>query len=375
MQIVIEPLDPVFFRDGKPFEKGEDSWASSLALPLPSTILGAFRSLYLSHRPIPRENLNTQNDPSTNLRIQGIFLRSHNSTFVPLPNDLVKRKMDSSNDSLLELVMSPTNSLQTSNQSKTVLPEGHLDCFLGSSENVEAVQHGLLSLADLEDYLEQEATIYPLETLENRIVSEPKVGIGRNLHSHQANEGQLYRVQMQRWKDLQLIVDLDVSALDEVQQDWFKEGWIKLGGEGKVAHFQKWQSHPIAFSKPKLKQGDRFKLYLLTPSVFQRGWLPKWIDPQTKKSTDYFKSCRLKLITAAIGKPVLISGFDMKANRPRGKQQGVPAGSVYYFEVEDVQKSEGQELIDKLHYKSIAEDSEMNRAGFGVTLVSHGSAL
>jgi CRISPR-associated protein Cmr3 len=36
MEIKIQPLDTLFFRDGKPFEKGENTWADGMMLPNPT---------------------------------------------------------------------------------------------------------------------------------------------------------------------------------------------------------------------------------------------------------------------------------------------------------------------------------------------------
>ena len=72
MQIQIDPLDTLFFRDGKPFTMGEDSWASGIVPPYPSVIYGALRSAYFSNHITELKKATKWDDPTMNLKIKGI---------------------------------------------------------------------------------------------------------------------------------------------------------------------------------------------------------------------------------------------------------------------------------------------------------------
>ena len=48
MILFLQANDTFFFRDGRPFTKGDQSEGYSIFPPLPSTILGALRTAYIA---------------------------------------------------------------------------------------------------------------------------------------------------------------------------------------------------------------------------------------------------------------------------------------------------------------------------------------
>ena len=51
MRIKIDAIDTLFFKDGKPFSMGDETWADGIFPPPPSVIYGALRSIYFSEHP------------------------------------------------------------------------------------------------------------------------------------------------------------------------------------------------------------------------------------------------------------------------------------------------------------------------------------
>ncbi|WP_276662034.1 type III-B CRISPR module-associated Cmr3 family protein, partial [Syntrophomonas wolfei] len=92
MWIEIEALDTLFFRDGKPFSMGQESWAEGKLFPLPSVLYGALRSAYLGQHPECFANLGELDDVTSNLTIRGIYYRLGGNLYLPQPADLVARK-------------------------------------------------------------------------------------------------------------------------------------------------------------------------------------------------------------------------------------------------------------------------------------------
>ncbi|MDY6993910.1 MAG: type III-B CRISPR module-associated Cmr3 family protein, partial [Pseudomonadota bacterium] len=109
MNIRIRPLDTFFFRDGKPFSSGQETWADGVFPPSPSTLYGALRAIYFSHHPEQFKKANTVEDPSLNLKIKGIFLEIGEQRYLPLPNDCVVTK--EGNEYLLEVI--PNNHISS----------------------------------------------------------------------------------------------------------------------------------------------------------------------------------------------------------------------------------------------------------------------
>jgi len=48
---------------------------------------------------------------------------------------------------------------------------------------------------------------------------------------------------------------------------------------------------------------------------------------------------RVEKITSLLGKPLKVSGWDLASDKPKGIRFAVPAGSVYFVEVEELNLS------------------------------------
>ena len=105
-----------------------------------------------------------------------------------------------------------------------------------------------------------------------------------------------------------------------------------------------------------------FKVIFSTPAIFEKGWLPKWIDEKTLIGE--YNDLKLKLLAAAIGKPLSIGGFDMKKRMPKPMYKAIPAGSVYYFELLEGKMDNVQNIF---HQRSISEIYP--EQGFGIAYV------
>lgn len=82
MKLFLQPTDTFFFRDGRPFTKGEQSEGHSIFPPLPSTILGALRSAYIAefsdlsrfYAGEMRETIGTPGSLCKAIRLRGVML-------------------------------------------------------------------------------------------------------------------------------------------------------------------------------------------------------------------------------------------------------------------------------------------------------------
>jgi CRISPR-associated protein Cmr3 len=337
MIIEIEPLDTVIFRDGKPFSRGDDSWTDSLNLPTPTTIYGALRGTYFSQNPNDFKKIK-EDDVTESLIIKGIYLYKDNEFFYKVPKDCVY-KLDSEEITILRL-------------SQNFLTSSPLDYNLSLDVEVEGVENKILDGITFDDYLKGENTLYG-EDLDNFITVENKIGIGRDKITNTTKDGLLYRVQMLRY-EFKIVVAFEGLKLNSF-------GLMKFGGEAKGANYKELKSVDLP-STPTINSSI-FKLYLLTPAIFDKGWLPKWIDK--KNMIGEYKGVKLKLLTCAIGKYQSIGGFDMKINRPKEMFKTIPASSVYYFEILDGEKDR---VVELFHNQSIS-DQRANE-GYGVAIVS-----
>ncbi|HXH11956.1 MAG TPA: type III-B CRISPR module-associated protein Cmr3, partial [Alphaproteobacteria bacterium] len=189
---------------------------------------------------------------------------------------------------------------------------------------------------------------------------EERIGIGLEAGRRAAQEGRIYAAQFLRLqKDHGFVVYVEGLNGIGPQGDF-----MALGGEGRAARLERLEATAPDLGDPprSLMKHGRFKLYLTTPALFSRGWLPSWLTPPT--FTGLRNGLRLRLVAAAVGRPIPLSGFDMALSQPKPMRRAVPAGSVYFFELED---GDPQLAYRAFYFQSISELS--HEAGFGITLV------
>ncbi|MCP4112966.1 MAG: hypothetical protein GY749_46805, partial [Desulfobacteraceae bacterium] len=144
MKIKIDPADTLFFRDGKPFTGGEETWADAIFPPYPPVIYGALRSKFFSVHITDLIKADEPNDPTSILKIKCIVLQSGKRLLFPMPLDCVKKKGDKSTSAFV---------LKTGERTET--SNCPLENVLVAEKNTvaESVEDGLLDDIFLKSYL------------------------------------------------------------------------------------------------------------------------------------------------------------------------------------------------------------------------------
>jgi len=379
MKIFIEPSDVLMFRDGKPFSGGDDHYARGIFPPSPSTFYGSIRSRILSETfpqyesvkegripdPVARE-IGT---PSTygSLAITNFLLaqKTHKEVLplFPAPKDIVriKREDKKEEDELIKgkdelLLLSPHSDVSAKlrfNLSEPVL----VPLWLKDERPLEEVS-GFLSTDIMTGYLIGEVPDAIISS-ESLYVREERVGIKKDRIRRSAATGALYSVEYFRLKEgVGFCLDLNgVTSLP-------KEGLLRLGGDHRSAYYKEttFSMPSVGTIKRKVKENKRFKVMLLTPAIFNKGWLPDWVNKETGKGQ--VNGLELQLVSAAVGKPLSIGGFDLVKSTPKDMKRAVPSGSVYYFEHNE---ESAEEIFNAFWLKSIS--SEKQKEGFGITII------
>lgn len=350
--ISLSALDTLFFRDGKPFSIGDESWAEGVFPPFPTVLYGALRTAYFASNNHEFEKAGQEkDDPTLGLKIKNVYLKSEVNSLFPIPLDCVKEEGRNtiSYHLLKGKKVNDFNGRVSNSSTQYVLslPDG---VFKGKV--LDGINDMLLDRVQLESYLQKEKIIRAYH-LKDFISKEPKVGIGRDkFTSSSADTGQLYRINMSRPATLHasLSIVVEFSGLD-----LSRTSLIKLGGEGKSVSCSKESCISIASPEVNEKSEEFFKIYLATPAIFKDGWYPKLEN--------------IEILAAAVGRSVPIGGFNMKSKYENGKwkpfpkplRYAVPAGSVYYC------KGMMLEAIGRYHGKSISE--ERGEEGFGIAYI------
>ena len=379
MRLFLQANDTFFFRDGRPFTKGDQSEGYSIFPPLPPTILGALRTAYIAeHGDLSAfyagkmEMTIGTPDSLGSISLNGVFLAYRESTiYYPIPLDLVVKKNET-NNRLYVLEVGTKSSNLSSNASLTYLLKW------SGAEDVESETNGRLEGIDMTEYLLGGQTEFIFRPIEDFIRSEPKIGIERDYRTSAAKDNMLYRINMSRFQsqflkpnERKALSDLGFVVDYQCDIELPANGLLKLGGEGKSFTYKRSCHTPdplateddIAALKEAIRSLGAFKLYFATPAIFNHGWLPKWIDKNTYKTQ--YQSLSFELITAAVGKPISIGGWNMEKNMPKPTRQAIPAGSVYYFEISD--DSCVDTIVNTFHYKNISDYQA--KEGFGLCFV------
>ncbi len=379
MKLFLQPNDAFFFRDGRPFTKGEQAEGHSIFPPLPSTVLGALRSTYITEfgdlslfcSNGMKDMIGTSESLCDAIRLRGVFLASNQDNqlnmYFPVPLDLVYKKAEerTRHIPLHALTRAPKNFI-SNDTSDTILA-------WSDSEGIDSEADGLLDMVDIERYLLKDPTDLQLIGLTTLIEREPKIGIARSRDTLSSEDRMLYRMNMSRFKNSDgnygFVTDYECSqSLPKA------EGLLKLGGEGKSFTYQdidldldSLSSH-LETVRISAKSTGTFKLYFATPTIFKNGWLPSWLASDTLSGEyplDGKCSISLRLITAAVGKPITIGGWNMAKREAKPTYRAVPAGSVYYFELID--RSRIDDLIAAFHYQNISD--RHSDEGFGLAFI------
>lgn len=380
MYIKLIPNDPLFFRSGRPFTMGDDTWADEIFPPYPSTIYGAIRSFLIFHRGSLNDfyhngynDIGNKNNKGS-LKLYGPFILSEKNTpYFPAPYDLVKKKGEQekeekdkekqknekkdNNHYPLTMIDTPAvfysdkicqHKILVSKSTEPVdEPEGWMD-------DIEFKEY----LTPKEDHTLKKDRFYFINR-KDIFDKEPKIGIAREDKTLSSKEGYLYRIdQVRMAKNYGLLVKLEgVNGFPE-------KGILQLGGEGRTAVFEKLDENPLeSLQNLEISSHDNiFKLYLATPAIFDKGWLPNWIDENTLEGV--FNNIKVKLLACAIGKYIRIGGWDMAKNKPKPMYKAVPAGSVYYFQLSE---NNFENVKNIFHFKCISDKKP--EEGFGLCFV------
>ncbi|MEI7556909.1 type III-B CRISPR module-associated protein Cmr3 [Candidatus Chlorohelix sp.] len=373
MKLFFQPSDFLFFRDNKPFAAGENYGGKSRELPPPSVLYGAIRTWLLQDNDIALDKfgrlgkLADISDPvirvtgtkseSGTLQIKGPFFANQKpagvESYFPQPLDLVKYKATKASSDKpffrslqpkkLDNYLANWRGLNLS----PLLPTGELAD--------DEVTGGFLSKVALEAYLEGRS-IARINTIDAMIESESRIGIAVGKEGV-TQSGQFYTLQGNRFVDGYGLA-VDIEGLNGI--NLATQGLRQLGGERRFGFLTE-IADEIAPQAPEII-GNKFKLALATPAIFEGGWLPSWIDRTSGEGS--FSGLKVRLVAAAVGRAETISGFDMALGRPKPIRKAVPAGSVYYFELLE---GAATEIVNIIHNQTISD--ELAHAGFGLAFV------
>jgi CRISPR-associated protein Cmr3 len=358
---LIEPRDPLIVRDGRPFDTSPGSRARTLGFPLPSTVAGVART---------RAGLDGAGrfagDPHRLLeyRVRGPLLVAIEGEpiefFAPAPADAVMMN----GARVHRLRPEPLREHELTNLDGRLQPMFMVSETKGKPEGMPAYwrweyfERWLLNPAD--------AAVTPEELGTNGPVRECRTHVAIQSESLTAVEGALFQTSglefhyvprgatLHDGRRLAIAIETDAPI---------RPGLAPLAGERRLVCWR--AGAPFPGYPPELP--DRIarsracRLVLLTPAYFSRGYLPEWICSERQGVTAGVKA-------AAVNRPVVASGWDLKRGTPKPTRRLAPAGSAYFMALQGDEASI-RAWVQELWMQSVSDDEQGRRDGFGLAAI------
>jgi CRISPR-associated protein Cmr3 len=323
----LDPLDVLFFRDGRPFNA---SSRASTGLPTPQVLAGALRTALLAKYRCPFDRLAKTNDfraavaaafPDRNwigdVRFRGPwFCRGELDVLVPMPATLLGpkkgqpgaiRRLRPRKESEVPGWKRSANRDLRPLWDESTLPGEAQDGFLN--------RDGLLAFlggsdVDWEKHVVRRDDLFGFDY---------RTGIGIEPDRLTAEESMIYGVSFlaPKWKEVRVGLYAEVEVPDGAPRDALDDlNVIALGGEGRRVKVES-LNKPFDWPEVKPAAGQKAFLLLTTPVLSSDGWKP---------------SALTNLVAAAVPAPLAVSGWDLAKGGPKPTRFAVPAGSVYFLD-------------------------------------------
>lgn len=376
---MILPRDPLLFRDGKPFNATPGERASSLAFPFPSTTSGAARTFARTNKDGVFDS-----DAIPDLlkqSIRGPFLVEVDEQdrvldwLFPAPADalLIDHGKTGDRQSTWRYRLTP----------KPLPPEAHTDFesfqLVSPSEfRKEKPDRNAPNFWRWSEYKTWLAAVPkdgPVNLSElgiKELPLETRFHVGIDANTRTAKSGALFQT-----RGLEFQVPLSQPPENEMRPSLrtrrfalivetdlpLREDYGFLGGERRAIRWKEANT-----SVPNLPEEVRnhildtgfCRLILATPAYFESGFLPEVLLSEAGG---------IIVHAAAVPRYQTISGWDYVSGRPKPTKRLAPAGSTYFLEFKDKNKSVRAEAIERLWLRPVSDDERNQNDGFGLALL------
>lgn len=359
----IDPCGPVIARDGRPFSLGQRM--VSLPWPYPSVLAGSLRTMVGKKLPggFSPENL----DRLKAAEIAGPLPVLDNELYFPAPQDLLidgdakklyplRPMAPAAGGCNLPQGLQPVLAPVLDTEFKPTPPPAFWSCakmaaWLQSPEG-----------SDFEAPKDADKGFWkgPEQDARMHVTIAPATG--------SAEEGMLYRtVGLAMEKGVHLTARVEAGALSDKLTSL--KALHPFGGRRRLAKWSADAGLGTAWKCPSglagtVGESKLLRLVLATPALFEHGWRPGWIG-ENLKGTLPGTGAGVTLIGVCNERWRPISGWDLVARGPKAVRRLVPAGSVYFLELDEPL---GTEAVEKLWLQSVCDQEQDRKDGFGLAI-------
>jgi len=337
--LILRPHDTLFLRDGRPFNQGDqEQTAAGIFPPYPPTVVGAVRAALARASgwnggawPAALQaalgdgvDWSRGDDPLGPLRFTGPFVLQDGKPLFPAPLCLLVKR---SGDGVGEAVR--------------LAPGEALDCDLGRGirlpQKVEPLDGGKtpedawIDAAGLRAVLDGNVLQGSSFVLQDALwKSEARVGIARDPRTGTTQEGALYAAAHVRLNK-SVALGVGVGGADA---DGIIGTLAPLGGEGRSVWIEAGTMPALPAATELTPDADgvlRYSVILLTPAFFGDAE-DYWPQPGGTIRDGAVAALPGRIVSACVGKPLAVGGWDGEARTPLPLRLLAPAGSVWFLE-------------------------------------------
>jgi CRISPR-associated protein Cmr3 len=385
---LIQPVDVLFLRGNRLFGQPGDH-AEALVPPWPSVFSGALRTRMMVDHGIPfdallgsgtpthalAEVLGTVDAPGT-FRLSLLAMAGNSGTpgvavepLLPAPADVVV----TGEDVRLVKPVDPSNT-----GAILAAGTGHLAVLRASSAG-KAEGGVWITAAGLAAYVQdrvpdRSTLVDPKKDLWD---TETRLGIAVDSRTRTAEEGKLYTSEVVTLRSGVAFL-VGVNGAGRHLPD---AGLLRLGGDGRGASIAPWRPGPV-LPWAHVLTGPRFRIVTLTPCISPDGSMLCGLRKEGDVWRLRFRGLVARLLAASVGRPQVVSGWDLARGQPKTAERAIPGGSVFWFEREGGDPAVLRALIDggiwpllEDRRQPLGSDLLQRRAeGFGKVLLADGPA-
>jgi len=403
--LVLDPHDPLFFRDGKPSTIGADHYLRSVFPPFPSTVYGAIRARRLMDHAVPLDRLDRsrwESLPETlraelgewgglgTLHLRGPWLVRRDrdaaggwQVLLPAPHDLGvilepgadREKDDPDQEPVVRegvrfLPVRPEGPEGGwSHPLALMVPHrrsssGWQELPAGTGEDAPApAVRWMLTAAGFEQWAAGGCPD-PKQLVGTAGLwrDEVRTGVGLETQARSSRQGQLYTFGL-----IRLAHDVALGLELRGGSGGLEPGsLVHLGGERRVAELGTGPALPVPGLDPGGEAPSWVVVSMATPCLSPAGAFPPGFAPDRLQAA--VCGVELRLVGAVVLGSVPVGGWDLARGRPKPMRRAIPAGSTFYFEV--VGPDGARDAARQVHGRCLATGPDMALAqqGFGLAL-------
>lgn len=379
---LITPLAPLVMGNGRPFGQGGVNGGQE---PTPSVVAGALRAHWVDDASNSKD-LETLIKEAQQQTAHGPFLLREDSQttlqlYVPQPADSVYLRNAAQGGEAIHRLQPQALAGVDGNwpmfdKNKPLLPvqlQGD-----NKSKPVPGPRYWPLS-ALMQWRTNQTVEMIQLENAPGP-QAETRTHVALDSSKRIAKDGQLFQTTGLNYGHIRLRdAPRDSNAVFSTQR-WhlaarfganLSEGLMTLGGERRPSWLSSNASVDHALAVPQIWPSTGAKdthwlcLTLLTPALFDLGWMDKAWQGQDADPFGKVGDISVRLIAAALPRWQGISGWNLNGNHPKASRRMVPEGAVYWFELKgDIDA----DTLQKLWLAPISSSEQDRNDGFGLVI-------